>query len=158
GAWCSKKKYQDLYNVIYNSFNKGEEQEGKFRLPDLRGRVVVGVDLEAEEDEMQRVGGTGGEYKVKLTKDQLAAHSHDVNMDHNHILRCDKNGSGGETAKNLLCVASSQGFYTNRDSYFGKYEHEIEGEVGNKATKDEGNNDKHNNIQPYLTVHYIIKY
>jgi len=80
GREVSRTEYQDLFNAIGTSYGKGNNVT-TFNLPDLRGRVVAGVDGSADrlsDDWANNLGGTGGADEITLTADQsgLPAHTH----------------------------------------------------------------------------------
>lgn len=75
--------YPNLSNALGTTFNRAKNangqpyttQNGYFRLPDLRGRFVVG---QSDTDEEYNFAKTGGEKKHLLTSAEMAAHSHVV--------------------------------------------------------------------------------
>ncbi len=82
GAMLHVPDYPELYAAIGTAFNNTPDYQGRgqvtppgnFRLPDLRGRFVVGAnDLDVD---YNRCGKTGGAKTVGLTTDQLPAHAH----------------------------------------------------------------------------------
>ena len=44
GQELSQTTYSSLFAVIGTTYNTGGETSGNFRVPDLRGRVVAGLD------------------------------------------------------------------------------------------------------------------
>lgn len=76
--------YTDLFNAIGHNGNAGVDPGGgQFRIPDLRGRVTVGLDDMGGADAgriaaANTLGGTGGLEAVQLAVSNLAAHSHTV--------------------------------------------------------------------------------
>ncbi|RMG95520.1 MAG: hypothetical protein D6706_11910 [Chloroflexi bacterium] len=98
-----------------------------FKLPDLRGRVPVGFDQ--TDPDFVVVGKTGGEKTHTLTIDEMPSHSH--KLDYYRL--------GTVNAPNA--VAYPYGYGTDW------------GGIGTSST---GGNQPHNNLQPYLTLNYII--
>lgn len=106
-----------------------------YKLPDLRGKVPVGVGTNISDlsgnTQTFTLGTSGGEYKHQLTIGELPAHSH-----------------------NFLANTSSGGLGTVID---------VDGINGNPTgattftTSSTGSNESHNNIQPYVVTNYIIK-
>lgn len=110
--------YPELYEVIGSTF--GEATETEFYLPDLRGRVPVGVS------DVHTMAETGGEETHVLTIEEMPSHNHSFSAgntvnDGNIPYRC-----RGDASRTV---------YTNKT----------------------GGGLAHNNMQPYLTLNYIIK-
>lgn len=70
GQAVSRTTYAQLFSVIGTTFGSGDGST-TFNLPDLRGRVAVGVDSDAN-----FLGTTAGEKVVTLSIDQIPTHSH----------------------------------------------------------------------------------
>ncbi|MCM2371003.1 tail fiber protein [Aporhodopirellula aestuarii] len=68
-------QYQSLYSILGTTY--GGDGVDNFALPDLRGRVPVGVG-QGPELENYTLGQKGGIERVSLTENQLAGHSHTV--------------------------------------------------------------------------------
>lgn len=79
-------------------------------------------------------GDTGGEYKHKLTTDEIPSHSHGIG---NYVLAfC---GSGGKWSPSFTATGSASN--TNSTGV-------------NSTNKSGGNDGYHNNVQPYITVYF----
>lgn len=90
GLQYSSKKYPKLYETIktkyvpkeirFNILDHNESNDDKlFCVPDLRGRVIVGVDGgSGRVTSNNKLGEIGGEEKHKLTIEELATHNHSV--------------------------------------------------------------------------------
>ena len=100
GSELSIVDYQELYNAIGNTFNNALDPNGvpyttlsgHFRLPDLRGRFIVGYspqeDGSSEEpNEYSTLGNAGGSKEVTLTSEEsgIGKHSHEHYHIHKHI-------------------------------------------------------------------------
>jgi microcystin-dependent protein len=135
GTEYSQVTYSDLFDIIGTTYNTGGETPGYFRVPNIQGRVVVGLD--GAQTEFDTLGETGGEKTHVLTMAELP----DVS-----------NGAGG------------QGFarhYANLTTWTGW----ISGYPGSpavagntKADYINGSSTPHNNLQPYIVLYKIIKY
>lgn len=139
GSDKNKTTYADLFSVIGTQYG---ESGSNFKLPNLKGRVPVG--LSTNETEFQSLNKTGGSKTQALTIDQIPSHNHGVNdKGHHHEINpgddrgqgvCDDASGGGRQA------AWTQLAYTGI------------------SIKNTGGGEAHNNLQPYITVNYIIKY
>jgi microcystin-dependent protein len=79
GSVLARADYPKLFDVIGTLYGKGDEGEIHFRLPDLRGRVAVGVDREGVRagDVAKQLGNVGGQATHILSVAQLPSHEHD---------------------------------------------------------------------------------
>ena len=148
--------YPKLYEVLGTTFNnaidaKGEPYitaAGRFRVPDLCGRFVVGQyngQHNCDED-YKKMGIGGGEKTITLTEEQLPTHSHSF-KDFYHA-------EGKQTSKNC----NREEIVTNGkigcgDSDYGNdhliyYEHD---------TKEAGKGESFDNRPPYYVLAYIIR-
>lgn len=83
GQQLAISDYPELYTALGTTFNNGRDCNGNtvtttkgfFRLPDLRGRFIVGYN--PGDPEYVSYGKVGGEKKHLLTGDEMPAHSHD---------------------------------------------------------------------------------
>lgn len=126
GSAISRTTYADLFNVIGTRYGTGDGST-TFNLPDLRGRVPVGLDN--NDTDFDTLGNTGGEKTHTLTISEMPNHVHNLKT---------SNQTGNH----------SDGFIHN-----GSYELSNEG----MSTKDTGGGQAHNNLQPYIVQNYIIK-
>lgn len=163
GKEINRDEYKELYSVIGDAYNEAPNYlgitnphvlEGCFRLPDLRGRFVVGQN--SLDTEYQVKGNAGGEKKHLLTSKEtaVAVHNHDAKFpeggdgEHRHLIKTDggnDKGSGSYEIGN-----SDQKVYTEKD---GKHSHKI------TIIESKGRDAEfaHENRPPYYTLAYIIK-
>lgn len=112
GQTLVRASYPDLFAVVGTTYNTGGEASTDFRLPDLRGRTVAGLDnmggTDAGRLDIANSSGTvvGSQY-VTLTSAQsgLRAHSHantasftGTPASHNHVQ--DAHGHSGSATEN----------------------------------------------------------
>ena len=128
GAEYSKVAYAALFAVVGTTWNTGGETTGFFRVPDLRGRTIVGVGSGGIGLTPRAIGDMGGEEDHLLTWNEMPVHGHGVVMG----LEGGPSGSG---------------------SYDGN-SHQSSITI---ATETAGGSVAHNTMQPFLAVHYIIK-
>jgi microcystin-dependent protein len=115
-----------------------------FNVPNLKGRVVVGID--SAQTEFDTEGETGGAKTHTLTTAELAVHSHGV-TDPGHAHDIDVGGDVADPNGNPQGYANSA--YTKANSAKSK----VTGVTVNNA----GSGNAHNNLQPYMALSYIIK-
>ena len=99
-----------------------------FNLPNFKGRVPVGLDT--SQTEFNSLGKTGGEKKHTLTINEMPEHNHGLP---GRLVNTD--GSG------IVRELSGQDNANN-----------------NSSSYNTGGGQAHNNLQPYITVNYIISY
>ena len=154
-------------------------------LPNLKGRVVVGMD--AAQTEFDTLGETGGEKAHALTADENGTHTH-IQNSHNHTQDAHNHSQNAHThiqnahehARYGTGIASGtantarwqDSFYmdhwwntitarvdnTTNDVIYDYYGQGTRYSGQATATNQyTGGNGAHNNMQPYLTMNYIIK-
>jgi microcystin-dependent protein len=130
GREVSVSKYPALFKAIGTIY--GGDGVNKFRLPDLRGRVVIGVGQGGGLTD-RTLGVAGGEENHTLTAAEIPPHSHTQTLD---------DRTGGGTGG----IVDANGGGPNA------------GVDNGKTRSDGGGGGAHNNMQPYLVLHYLIKY
>lgn len=73
GQAVSRTTYDDLFTVIGTTYGVGDGTT-TFNLPNLQGRVPVGLD--SSQTEFDTLGETGGAKTHTLTVDEMPSHSH----------------------------------------------------------------------------------
>lgn len=146
GANKSRSTYSALFAAISTFFGTGDGST-TFGIPDLRGRVVAGVDGGAGRLTASRVGGSagtfaaaGGEQEHTPTQPELVLHTHS----HQHSPAGGgyfwrQVGTGGGAAMGAG-TAASQATTTDADA-----------SLPSSATST-----PHNNVQPTIVLNYII--
>jgi microcystin-dependent protein len=181
GTILSRSTYAALFNQIGTSFNlaSGEIASGtEFRLPDLRGRVPMGVDGAAAviAVALDTLGARGGveRHTLSYLESGSPAHGHGNSFDivaggsHNHFsndsaYNMPKSNAGwdqvGAAAGSANTVAKSSGSADISDalvtSTAAAHDHGLTGGVSNSANVNAAQD--HQNMQPYQAVNYMIK-
>ena len=138
GQSYSIANYRDLYNAIGTTYG-GYGQS--FQVPDLRGRFPVGKDSGT----FANLGGKGGEEKHTLTVAEMPAHQHSGNDRAWH----DKQKRNGQQW--FVGLTHDRGSWMSNAANDGLTNQDTE-------TGTTGGNQPHNNLPPYISLNYIIKY
>lgn len=149
--------YQELFDLIGNTYGS---ESGRFRVPNLNGRVPVGTD--GTQPAFDALGQTGGANTHTLSIAEMPSHNHGGQTDtrgaHRHTweypVSTTESGNGtasilGDNDLSPNCDAPEcvQRWSITTDEQ-GAHSHTISPQGGGAA---------HNILQPYLTVNYIIK-
>lgn len=131
GSAVSRTTYPLLFAAIGTTFGAGNGTT-TFNVPNLKGRVIVGIDTGQAEFDVR--GEVGGSKTHTLAASEMPVHSHAT-----------ANNTGGF----LRSGTSSQGNYNwvGTGASFG-----VDATTGNA-----GSGGAHNNLQPYAALHHIIK-
>ena len=177
GQECSQVDYPDLYQVLGDQYNTSAKPNGgyyqapdagKFRVPDLRARFIVGrYDTE---DDYSTLGQSGGEAEVYLETSQLPSHSHSVDnfiYMENHNTLTSKVSGAEDGVYGLVSGKLTKGSYGNVDAdaqtgYTGlsKASLDKDNDTISYVTMDSGNTgwgQAHENRPPYYVLMYIIR-
>lgn len=112
-----------------------------------RGLIGAGTGTDANNESVSfTAGNTGGEYKHKLTVNELPEHAHAENI----------NGKGNDDWDNKFGsmvsrpnpgTGNTAGYSVDISSNWNTTGHPV-------MTDETGGNQAHNNMQPYLVVHF----
>jgi microcystin-dependent protein len=127
GQEVSRTGFADLFTVISTTYGVGNGTT-TFNIPNLQGRVPVGFD--STQTEFDALGETGGAKTHTLTAQQIPAHTHTV-ADYSSA-----SGSG---------------------TFIAPFDTSSTGPNNTHTTSSVGGGEAHNNLQPYITLNYIIK-
>lgn len=151
GRAISRTEYSELFYAIGTTYGSGDGST-TFNIPDLRGRVSIGVGTTQANNENYwgsditnltgattnfTLGESGGETKHTLNTNQMPNHRHSIREEYGN--------------------AASSSYPPN-----GTYNMIAGDNAGTKSWQGapisyEGGGGAHNNMQPYLVVNYIIK-
>ena len=141
GAALRISEYPELYAAIGAAFDtapncngvRNTTQSGFFRLPDLRGRFIVGYN--GLDDEYRQYGAAGGEKRHTLTVAEMPSHDHGQN------LWAEGDGRWKSGGNNSSPNSTSQ---HDRTTPFG-------------TTESTGGDIPHENRPPYYVLAYIMR-
>lgn len=138
GSEVNRTTYSDLFKVIGTKYGEGNGST-TFNLPNLKGRVPVGLD--SDDTDFDTIGKIGGEKEVTLTIDKIPEHQHGEYIEYGGGKQPYTLASGGGTSKS--------GYFLNAQTtaYSGPQ----------VLTEKTGGGQSHNNLQPYEVNNFIIK-
>lgn len=141
GSAVSRTDYADLFDVIGTTYGAGDGST-TFNLPNLKGRVTVGLDT--GDTAFDTLGETGGEKTHTLTIDEMPSHNHSIT-----------NPSNAPNAVFHSSVGTNHWFNVQGS---GDGAHPDAFQYANPTIANKGGGGAHNNLQPYIVINYIIKY
>ncbi len=140
GSVVSRTTYSELFNAIGLSYvEEGYEwqDEERFPLPNAKGKTIVGKD--STDTDFNTLGKTAGEKTHTLTVDEMPSHTHDVAIAVNNT------------------VAGGARYYFNSAGTTSAPITDKAAWSNSLTAKAAGGGQAHNNLQPSLTLNYIIK-
>lgn len=144
GSAVSRAEYPNLFAVIGAYYGAGDGVN-TFNIPDARGRVLVGTDGSFE---FPSVGSKYGTKTHTLVQSELPSHDHSLNdPGHTHFTDAAAiatAGVQGGVGVNALIAGAGNATALNNTTGI--------------TISPVGGDQPHNNIQPSLCIHYIIKY
>jgi microcystin-dependent protein len=154
GAAISRSSYAALFALVGTTYGAGDGTT-TFNLPNLKGRVVVGLD--ATQTEFDALGETGGAKSVTLTAAQsgLVAHSHSItDVQHSHSV------SGEEVPNELNINGDAQNVLESAFASFLTSENTglaYTGITGTQSVSSANASQGHENLQPYAVLNYLVR-
>lgn len=139
---------QTLYSLIGTTY--GGDGRTTMKLPDLRGRVIVGKG-QSPGTRDYRLGEQGGAETVRLSDTQMPLHAHTSPGIPANSGDAEAGRVPGPTAVPARVAGSKRGEYT--DSYSTTSDTTL---MAGENTGDAGGGDIHENRQPSLVINYII--
>lgn len=142
GTLLKISDYAALFALLGTTY--GGNGRTTFALPDLRGRLPIGqgqgTNLAA-----YPLGKSGGSESVKLTINEMPAHSHTINVTAaagtTNIPENDVGWANGGTIKTYAAVSAAS---------------PVDATMHTDAFSYVGNNLSHNNMMPSLAINFII--
>ena len=145
GQLLNISDHQALYALIGTYF--GGDGRVTFALPDLRGRVAVGMGLSPGLSPID-LGERGGVENVTLDTAQIPAHNHTVAVKNEH-------GTVALPANQYLAGTFKPGRGTEAIES-NSYADSQDSILNAQTISNSGGSQGHINMQPYLGINYII--
>jgi microcystin-dependent protein len=120
--------YPQLYTAIGTRYNTGGETGLQFRLPNLLGRIIAGMD--ASQPEFASVGQSGGVKVVTLALAEMPVHGHVVTVDANNFNSAGPNDNTSDWPSDNTSDGGS-GTTNWMSDNFSTYQHYHTGRIGN---------------------------
>ncbi len=152
GRLLSVQQYAALYSLLGTYY--GGDGVNNFGIPDLRGRVPIGVG-QGSGLTNRYLGEKSGYETVPLNSSQLPAHTHTASMQATgHIMADSAVGEDDSPAGNSLAKAPSD-FYSTETPTTAMNANSV-AVTGTVTVDQAGGNQAHANMQPYQALTYCI--
>nr|DAT28985.1 MAG TPA: tail collar domain [Caudoviricetes sp.] len=139
GQELDRNQYAELFSLIGTKFGKGDNIN-TFNLPDLRGKVLVGLDN--SNINFNEIGKMGGEEKHKLISSEIPKIS--IGMPHIAYTENTRSITDGNITE-------------EGNTYWEGWINSNSADTNKRILYNYGGDLPHNNLQPYITGYYIIK-
>lgn len=168
GSEYDINSYPDLARMLGNTYGTPSVNT-KFRVPDLRGRTVIGAGTGTGGLTSRIIGQTGGAETHTLTVAQMPSHTHTGTTEsageHTH-----SNNSSGDVGRyGLIARSTGDGNNTgsNMDRTWGEPKidqapialtiDKAGSHTHTVTINNTGESGAHNNMQPFIVLNYIIR-
>lgn len=132
GSAYSRTLYVELFAAISTTYGAGDGST-TFNVPNLKGRVPVGID--ASQTEFNARAKTGGEKTHILSASEMPSHNHPLTVA----------GQPAVAGQSSSQTAAGGSFYS------------VTGGIMAISMGNTGGGGAHNNLQPYIALNFIIK-
>lgn len=131
-----------LYSLIGVTF--GGDGKVNFALPDLRGRVIVGVSNNSRD---YYPGTSKGSEKVTLMN---------LQTNHQHYMQVENALGNSTIPTNLLAIPDVSSLPSEIINIYALPKASPTVSLNSATIESKGSNEPHSNMQPYLVVNYCI--
>ncbi len=149
GQLLQISEYDALYTLLGTTY--GGDGQSTFGLPDLRGRVVVGVGTSASSGTPYVTGQLGGVEQVTLTNANLPVHTHSETQPTTLVVSAEAGTRNDPT--NATFAKSANQIYSTA---LPVTKQTTAADIVQAATVPAGGNQPHENRQPLLCINYIL--
>lgn len=147
GTLKSTTAYADLFTAIGYTYGGSGSQ---FGVPNLKGRVPVGLDT--SQAEFDNINDTGGSKTHTLIAAEMPNHTHtgstNTTGSHNHSYQDHPRDASVKYASGT--AGQDRSAVSDQTGSAGSHSHSF-------TTDAAGSGSAHNNLQPYIVLNYIIK-
>ena len=153
GAAVSRTTYATLFSRIGTTYGAGDSST-TFNLPNLKGRVAVGLD--STQTEFDTLAETGGAKTHTLTSSEMPSHTHIQNA-HGHVISA--NSFAGDLEITMGPIGADGNKYSVSDSGNDASSTTANFYARNTTATNQntGSDGAHNNLQPYIVMNYLIR-
>jgi len=144
GSLVSVSTYQALFSLLSTTY--GGDGTNTFGLPDLNGRIPIGTG-QGQGLSKYVLGQFGGEEQVGLTAANLPPHSHTIQVSSSAA-------TSAVPSFNLTLATVDPSLHLYVDTTKGSVTGTTD--FSANALSTDGNGLPHDNIMPYVGLHYII--
>ena len=144
--------YQALFSIIGTYY--GGDGRTTFALPDLRGRMPIGVGQGPGLTNRQ-IGRNGGYESAALTTANMPAHNHTATLTASGQMMCDSLSSIDDSPGGNTLSRSEINIYSSNSSTIAMQDSSVL-VTGTVTIGNNGGGMTHENMQPFLGMNYII--
>ena len=155
GRMLAIAEYDTLFNLIGTTY--GGDGQTNFAVPDLRGRVPIGMGA-GPALTARTIGEFAGEETVTLTVNNLPVHSHTIDATNVAAAVACRTGAGNARSP-VGNVLAAEAAGTTMTYAAAAADTAMAGTLATGATAASGpagSNGAHDNMQPYLVMNYCI--